>query len=52
MIFYFFQLPKVIYWHDVNTCEGKVPVDQLHYVTIFDHIVPPVQYAITIGHCS
>ena len=24
-----FQSPKVIYWHDANTCKGKVPADQL-----------------------
>ena len=23
------QSPKVIYWHDANTCKGKVPVGQL-----------------------
>ena len=29
MIFFLFQSPKVICWHDANTCKGKVPVDQL-----------------------
>ena len=27
--FFLSQSPKVIYWHDANTCKGKVPVDQL-----------------------
>ena len=30
---FFFQSPKVINWHDANTCKGKVPVDQLPIVT-------------------
>ena len=28
-VFFFFQSPKVIHWHDANICKGKVPVDQL-----------------------
>ena len=38
MIFYFYQLPKVIHWHDAITCKGKVSVDQLqllYFLNIF-----------------
>ena len=32
---FFFQSPKVTYWHDANTCEGKMPVGQLHFYHFF-----------------
>ena len=38
-VFFFISITKVIYWHDTNTCKGKVPVDQLPFYIMLKHVI-------------
>ena len=36
---FFISITKVIYWHDTNTCKGKVPADQLPFYIMLKHVI-------------
>ena len=36
---FFISITKVIYWHDTNTCKGKVLVDQLPFYIMLKHVI-------------